>query len=82
MPQSGWLRRLSGYRFHIQCSYDSGGDVHVCNLHLCGLADFSDAIRHEYKVEVLSSDANFLGSEVWHMVHFERNRAKDGGLIH
>ena len=47
----------------------------------CRLVDSSDAIRDEPKVEVLSNDANFPGSRVWHVVQFEGIREKDGGLI-
>ena len=48
---------------------------------LTNLVDSSNTIRDKPKVEVLSNGANFLGSQVWHVVHFEGSHEKDGGLI-
>ena len=52
------------------------------NLRPCRLANFFDAIWDRPKAKVMSSYANFLGSQVWHVVHLEGSRKKDGSMIH
>ena len=44
--------------------------MHVICI-LTDLVDFSNTIQDEPKMEILSSDMNFLSSQVCHMVHFE-----------